>query len=181
MEYVREMLREMMPYFPFIAIIAMIAIRFTKEKEIMRISWDKLAQFTTALCVLAMARLLGYQFLLDTGNLEALPRLPWQIESQKWALGLVFWEDMFFAVPLYYIWKYMKTQWLQITLTVIISALFGLGHAYQGWNMVFISALLPYFVSYRYGKKYGFGTCMLGHIMYDVSTAYLIHMLPYLL
>lgn len=166
---------------PLLAVFAIIAIRFTKDKEIMRVSWDKLAQFMAFLCVIAMIRLLGYQFLLDSGSLESLPRLPEIIDMQKWTLGLVFWEDMFFAVPMYYIWKYMKTKWIQIALTVALSAVFGLGHLYQGWFAVVFLSFMPYFVSYRYGKKYGFGTCMLGHIAYDVSTVYLIKMLPYLL
>lgn len=100
MEYVREMLRSIMPFFPVIAIIAMIAIRLTKDKEIIRISWDKLAQFMTGLFVLAMVRLLAYQFLFDTGNLQSFPSLPEVIESHKWTLGLVF-GKICFSVYLY--------------------------------------------------------------------------------
>jgi hypothetical protein len=163
------------------ALVAMIIINFTREKEIMRISWDKLAQFVAFLVVLFVIRLMIYDFQYSSGTMTQLPTIPPEIAGNKWTLGLVFWEDMFFAVPLYFIWKYMSRKWLQVTLTVIISALFGLGHFYQGWFGVAITSLLPYFVSYHFGKKYGFGTCMLGHILYDVSTVYLILMLPYLL
>lgn len=181
MDFLRNILEYVAPFLPIIAIVAMIAIRFTKDRDIIRISWDKLAQFTAFLVILAMFRLLQYQFLLDMGIMKVLPTLPPMIDMQKWTLGLVFWEDMFFGVPLFYIWKYMNRTWLKVLLTVMISLVFGYGHAYQGMSGVVWASFLPYFVSYGFGKKYGYGTCMLGHVMYDVSTVYLIKLLPYLL
>ena len=181
MDLLRNIMEYIGPFLPVIAIVAMIVIRFTKDKDIIRISWDKLTQFMVFLVILAMFRLLQYQFLLDSGVMQSIPTIPPMIDMQKWTLGLVFWEDMFFAVPIFYIWKYMNRTWLQILLTVLISVVFGYGHAYQGTSGIVMASFLPYFVSYRFGKKYGFGTCMLGHIMYDVSSVYLIKLLPYLL
>jgi hypothetical protein len=181
MEFLRNILETIFPFLPLVAIVGMVAIRFTKDKDVIRISWDKLAQWTAFLVILAIFRLLQYDFLLNAGALRGIPTIPPMIDMEKWTLGLVFWEDMFFGVPLYYIWKYMNRKWLQIALTLIISAVFAYGHAYQGITGVIWAAFLPYYVSYNVGKRYGFGTSMLGHIMYDVSTVYLIKLLPYLL
>ncbi len=159
----------------------MLVIRFTKDKEIMRISWDRLAQFCGFLAILFVFRIYQFMFLLDMGLMKSMPVVPPEISGHLWTMGLVFWEDMFFAVPLFYIWKYMNRRWLQISLTVMLSILFGLGHAYQGPLVIVITAFLPYFVSYHFGKKYGFGTSMCGHVLYDFSTVMAIKTLPIML
>jgi hypothetical protein len=161
-----------------ISLLVMLVFNFTKEKETFRISWDKLAQFCGFLAILTVFRIYQYIFMLDMGLMKRLPMIPAEISGHMWTLGLVFWEDMFFAVPLYFIWKYMSRKWLQISLTVILSVLFGLGHAYQGWQGVAITMFLPYFVSYHFGKKYGFGTSMCGHVLYDFATVMAVQMLP---
>jgi len=168
--------------FPLIAIIGMVCIQlFNKEeKDLFRVSWDKLAQFTAFLFVLALFRLLQYDYLVGHG-LITMPRLPEELQFRKYSFGLVFWEDFFFAVPIYFIMKNCKRNWLKYGSIALISILFGLGHAYQGWTGVAITMFAPFFISYRFGKQYGFGTSMLGHIMYDCTTAYLVVLLPYLL
>lgn len=168
--------------FPVIAIIGMVWIQlFNKEeKNLFRISWDKLAMFMAFLFALAIFRLMQFDYLLSHGLMK-MPHLPEELRYHKYALGLVFWEDFFFAVPIYFIMKNCKRNWLKYSSIAIISLLFGLGHAYQGWSGIAITMFLPYFVSYRYGKEYGFGTVMVGHVMYDITTAYLIVLLPYLL
>ena len=159
----------------------MIIINFTKERDSMRITWDKLAQFVAFLVMVAVFRLLYYQYQFDTGAMQFLPTLPPEIGNNKWTLGLVFWEDMFFGFPIYLAFKYLKQKWLAILITVVLSVFFGLGHEYQGMYAVALTALAPYFVSNYFGSKYGFGTAMCGHVLYDVSTVYLIQLLPYLL
>jgi hypothetical protein len=172
-----------MAFFTFIgmAIVAMVAISYTKEKEIIRVSWNKVAEFLTFLTVLSIVRLAMFSFMLDMGLMKELPQVPIEILSSKWTLALVFWEDMFFGLPLYFIHKYMKNKWLKWTLTFLISALFGLGHMYQGLFAVLLLSLYPYFLSKKYGEKHGFGTVMMCHILYDNMTVYMIMLLPYLL
>ena len=161
-----------------VSLLIMLVFQFTQHRDLFRISWDKLAAFCGFLAVLFAFRILQYTFLLDMGLIDKLPTLHPQIAKSMWTLGMVFWEDMFFAVPLYFIWKYMDRKWLQLGLTVALSVLFGLGHAYQGMQAVVITMFLPYFVSYHFGKKYGFGTSMCGHVLYDFSTVMAIQMLP---
>ena len=164
---------------PITAIIGMFAVRFTSEKDLFRISWDKISQFVGFLALIFTWRLLQANFLYTTGLMEQFPQNP--VGMPFWTMGLVFWEDFFFAVPIYFICKHMTHKWLKFSLIFAISALFGLGHLYQGWEAVFILAFMPYFVTYRYGKQYGFGTTMICHILYDVSTVIFIKSLPYLI
>lgn len=167
---------------PVIAILGMVVARFSKtEKELFKISWDKVAQFIAFLVCIFVFRLLKIQFMLSTGLINQLPQLSPEQNMNKWTMGLVFWEDFFFAVPIYFMMKYMKTKWLRVTLIMALSILFGLGHMYEGWSACFVLAFMPYFVTYNYGKKYGFGTTMLCHILYDMSTIMIIRLLPYLL
>ena len=167
---------------PVIAILGIILIpRFTSEKELFKISWDKLAQFVAFLMCLSVFRLLQYDFMLSMGIIKSIPQAPPEITGQMWTLGLVFWEDFFFAVPIYFMMKYMKNKWLRVALIVALSIVFGLGHMYQGWQACVLLAFMPYFVTYNYGKKFGFGTTMLAHILYDVFTLSLVKILPYLL
>lgn len=146
----------------------------------MRISWDRVAQFCGFLALLFMIRVCSYSFLMNMG-ISGFPTIPGEIGSNIWTLGLVFWEDFFFGVPIYFAFKYLKNKKIAIALTVVLSILFGLGHLYQGWYVVGITALLPYFVCYKYGKKYGFGTTMVCHMLYDFSTVLSVKMLPYIL
>lgn len=175
-----------MAYFVIIgiALLAMLVLNFTKHREIMRISWDKVAQFCGFMALLTFARIASYDFLLQSGLSKSLPGMYPEIMSSKWTLMLVFWEDMFFGVPLYFIHKYWNgkiTRYLKWPVTIAMSLLFGLGHSYQGWQGVALTSLLPFFISKGYGEKYGFGTVMVCHILYDNITVYSILMLPYLL
>ena len=118
------------------------------------------------------------------GEINTFPTLPMEIETSKWTLALVFWEDVFFGMPLYFIHKYMNdgfAKYVKWTLTIMISLLFGLGHAYQGLFAVALTSLYPYFISKKYGERHGFGTVAICHIIYDNMTVYMIALLPYLL
>ncbi len=87
-----------------------------------------------------------------------------------------------FNIP--WIGKKQITQlWKPITWAIALglSVHFGMGHAYQGMSAVVITMLYPFFISYRYGRKVGFGTVMVCHILYDFITFYTIYFLPNLL
>lgn len=164
-----------------ITIIGMTIINFTKEKETMRIEWDKVAQFCGFLAMLFVFRVCSESFLVDAGLSTGNVGLPIEISQNLWSIGLVFWEDFFFAVPIYFMMKYMKRRWLAIAITIALSALFASGHMYEGPRAVFVTFFLPYFVTYQYGKKYGFGTTMCCHVLYDFSTILVAKMIPYIL
>lgn len=164
-----------------LVITAMIGIQFTKEKEIMRVELAQVAQFLAFMAIATFMRIAYYDFALQTGLMKGLPQIPDMIANSRWTLALVFWEDMAFGVPIYFAFKYLKRRWMAIAITIILSALFAAGHSYQGPIGVAITAFLPYFVCYRYGKKFGFGTTMVCHILYDFITFYTVWLLPLLL
>lgn len=170
-------------FLPVLAMLAMIKINFSKEKEIMRIDFGALAKFTAFIIMLTIFRVLKTDMDLDLGWTHSIPSLPPEIDAHRWTLGLVFWEDMFFAVPMYYLQKYMtKKTWLRRSIIVGLSVLFGLGHTYEGgYQTAVIMSFMPYFVTLRYGKKYGFGTTMCAHVLYDFATCYFVVLLPTLL
>ena len=82
----------------------------------------------------------------------------------------MFWEDCVFVLPIFLAFKYLHKKWA-ITIAIILSGIFGFGHLYQGETAVLITSIYPY-IAYRYGLKYGFGTIMLCHILYDYFTFY---------
>jgi hypothetical protein len=83
----------------------------------------------------------------------------------------VFTEDMAYAFPIYLAKDVMKvSKWLWIPLATALSIHFAIGHFYQGVVFGCISAVYPYFISYRYAKKTSFGTVMAAHLIYDWAT-----------
>lgn len=75
---------------------------------------------------------------------------------------------MFSLLLIYYAEKFLP-KWIFVPIVVLSSLIFGAGHLYQGYFVAALLSLYPYFVSYKYGKKYGYGTVMLCHITYDLS------------
>ena len=164
-----------------LALALMIGVQFTREKETMRITWLKVAEFMAFMVMVTLFRIYFIDFGLSTGLIERMPTLPLEISTNKWTLGLVWWEDMIFGFPIYLLAKYVDKKWLKWPLIVAISLMFGSGHAYQGMWAVALTSLYPYFISKKYGEKHGFGTVMLCHIMYDSFTTFGVLLLPYLL
>jgi membrane protease YdiL (CAAX protease family) len=62
------------------------------------------------------------------------------------------------------------SRFLKFLMLVISSLTFAAGHLAYG--PVWAGMLLIYvpFLSYRYGKKYGLGTVMVCHVLYDLFT-----------
>lgn len=183
METILDLLRNYGEFlFPAIAVLGMLIIpRINKaEKDLFKVSWPQMAQWSAFLLALAIFRIMQMDYMIEHG-LMAFPRTPPAFASGLYHLGLVFWEDFFFAIPIYFIMKKCERRWLRILSISLISLLFGLGHGYQGLHAIVLMTFMPYFVTYHYGKKYGFGTTMLAHVMYDCTTLFTIKLLPYLL
>ncbi len=159
-----------------LSLLAMVVLRFSKERAIMRIEFEKVAAFIAFMVMWTIFRVLKLDFLIDIGVINTI-HIPTDT-MPKWTIGLVFWEDMFFAVPIYFMMKYMKRKWLRNFFIVALSIMFGLGHEYEGPQAMLLLSFCPFFVTYHFGKKYGFGTTMCCHIIYDFFTAMLPLFLP---
>ena len=99
-----------------------------------------------------------------------------------WYIIMVWWEDLLFCVPVFYLSENSKlNKYLKFSLIFAISLLFGLGHGYQGVSGILVTSLYPYFISTHYAKRYGFGTVMVCHVLYDMITVAMIRLAPYIL
>lgn len=143
-----------------------------KHKEIVRVEFDKVGSFLGFLAFLTCWRIAAFSFGESLGIPP--PAYPRMLEEHgMWRLFMVWWEDLFYVLPMFWIIKKFK-PWIAGILIVLISMEFGSGHAYQGAMGVIITSLYPYFISYRYGKKYGLGTVMMCHVIYDFATVFTI-------
>jgi hypothetical protein len=100
----------------------------------------------------------------SAGNIAFLP----------WTVALtVFWEDACHGLPLLILKKLLPKTRVWSLIYILVMGLtmieFGSGHLYQGpMAALFLSFYIPY--SVNKGERYGFGTIMLCHMMYDLVT-----------
>lgn len=116
----------------------------------------------------------------DVSIVDALPKyeIPFNSITEVFS---VWWEDLFFAAPyLFLIRKYgwKKSLWA-LPLFVLTTAMFGLGHLYQGPSG-WISVIYPA-ISIGYGLRYGLGTMMVFHVLYDVVVITCAYAHPYII
>ena len=142
------------------------AIIFKKDKHIFRVQKKETLKFTAlALVVFGLRCVLASNAppeILNEDLVYMLKNMP------VWPLFLVFWEDIVFAAPVIYLDRkgYKK---LKIVATIAAMVIFGSAHLYQGIFGFFFSAGYLYILSINGGKKYGLGTIMIFHILFDLS------------
>ena len=169
-----------MDYAFYTGILILLAYQIFDRKTI-RVEWRSVASFCAFLTILTAVRISGYSYLLETMPGFTLPKVPEVILGMGiHKIILVFWEDAFFVLPIYFAMKRCRI-WVAVPLIIVLSAIFGMGHAYQGYWGIFVTSLYPFCISYRFGKKYGFGTVMICHILYDFATIYTLYFLPWLI
>ena len=165
-----------------IALSFMLITRFT-DKHAMRADFGAVAKFLAFMAMVTCIRIAGYDFMMRTGT--PLPGVPPELSAiGLWRLILVFWEDAFYVLPIYWMSKYEKDKKFKLltwSWALGLSLNFALGHAYQGLGGVAMTFFYPFFISFRYGKKNGFGTIMMCHILYDFITVMTIKLMPYFL
>jgi hypothetical protein len=172
---------ELLAFLPMILGVVFIAVLYFTEKDMMRIQWNSVASFIAFMFLITFIRISGFDFIqrFDAGFL--IPRPPPEIMDMGiWWFSMVWWEDAFFAIPLYWAHKKLKPI-LAWSLTIVLSLHFGMGHIYQGIGAALLLSIYPYYISLRYAKKVGFGTVMTCHVLYDFMTFFTIWLLPYLL
>lgn len=162
----------------YIGLAIMIAVWFF-DRDLLRIQWNSVASFCGFMTFVTLLRICWFDFQIRTGS--SYPAMPAEIyQSGIWSLGLVFWEDAFYAIPIYYAHKHLKS-WPAWGLTIALSLMFASGHTYQGYFVASLTAFYPYFISNRFGAVVGFGTVMACHIIYDMLTFLVVHLSPILI
>lgn len=113
-----------------------------------------------------------------------LGRIPPLLPVEASSLLFVWWEDVLFSLLFIYYAEKLLPRWAFYIVAVISSVVFGLGHLYQGWLAAILVSFYPYFISYKYGKKHGFMTIMVCHVVFDLviyGNTYILQFLKSLL
>lgn len=156
-------------------------IVFIRDPKVLRVDLKAVNYFVTIMICFTFFRLAILSFLSSYG-VDFSPILETFKYIEFWRLGLVFWEDAFFAIPIYYIidrWKWSK--FLALPAIATLSTVFAVGHLYQGLHVFLITLIVPYLFFYRYGKKYGFGTTMICHVLFDMFFLVALRLHPFII
>lgn len=144
------------------------------DKEIVRIEWKSLGGF---IAFLVLDYCIAYLGLLSGSVIDHI-NVPPQIDYHS--LIWVWWEDAVFVLPFFYFRNWL-TKYYYIALWVLFSLVFGYFHLYQGYIAMGVASLYPFLISYRYGKKFGMGTVMVAHIIFDFSQLLFAKLYPLLI
>jgi len=141
------------------------AFIYKKDKQILRIQKkEAIKVIGVAAFIFVLRCVLASHAPADIDN-----ELIWILKNMPiWPLFFVFWEDLVFTAPILYLERkgYNKTK---IALTIVAVLIFGSLHLYQGWFGFVFSSVYLYFISIGAGRKYGLGTIMIFHVLFDLS------------
>jgi len=160
--------------YPFwlLGIFMILATVFAGYKEVVRVEKVALLKWLRFLCIITAYRVVLFKLFPNVTMLKEAVKnvtsVPWQITPS------VFWEDAAHTLPLFFIQMWLGTDklWKRIVHYILLTMImieFGLGHVYQGIPAaIALSFYIPY--SLKLGKKFGWGTIMIGHILFDLTT-----------
>lgn len=145
----------------------------SKHKKMLRVTRAGLWRLTKFLSVVTAVRLF---WIYCVASPEALQQIGENINYLPWQTMFgVFWEDAVHVLPLalmskMYSDKKLFKYWYAI-LTTLVAASFGSAHSYQGLQAcVTLAFYIP--LALKMGRKYGFGTVILGHVLFDLVTTF---------
>lgn len=148
----------------------LLAIYFSPYRELLRVDKKAVVKFSKLLVILAAFRMVVFFFFADRilPHVQGANFLPWETSLT------VFWEDALHTLPLVIgalmmgMDKWYKKVIYYVAMVIVMIA-FGLGHTYQGMLAAFaLSFYIPFTI--EKGRQYGFGTVMICHCLYDLST-----------
>jgi len=141
------------------------------QKKVIRVEKKAFFDFAKFLAVVTLYRIVLFKIF---GHTKYLTDAAANISIIPWPLTLtVFWEDACHGLPLFLLKRLIgDRKWLKpfyyLALGLVMFE-FGLGHVYQGvLSACMLSLYIPY--SIKLGEKYGFGTVMLSHTLFDLTT-----------
>ena len=173
----KEIAEHMYPFW-ILGVVILGMVLASGHKYLLRAEKRPIAKWIILLCWITLYRVLMSKLL----NFQGISSSPSLVAFFPIAtVFTVFWEDAVHGLPLLIFKKLTKGyKWVKpiyYLLLVMVMVEFGLGHVYQGPLAAFcLSFYIPYTV--KMGEKYGFGTVMLCHMMYDfVTLMYAKHMI----
>lgn len=161
----------MYPYW-LMGIFVIMAVFLSGHKDTIRVDKKGLLSWARILGMVTIYRIVIFKLFSHNHVLQDMVK---HVTAIPWPLTLfVFWEDACHGLPLLLIQRFLGTDkwWKKAIHGVLMGTVmleFGLGHVYQGFIAAgLLSLYIPY--SIKIAKKYGFGTIMIGHTMYDLVT-----------
>ena len=154
-----------------LGLIMFLLVKNSKHADLLRVDKKGLRNFAWFLFGVTAIRFVMFKYLAPPQEIaqarELANLIPWQ------ACLMVYWEDLVHVVPLAILGRmFAQKRWYQlikIPLLILVMIAFGSGHVYQGFFAAFcLSFYIPY--TLMLGKKYGFGTIILCHMSYDLTT-----------
>jgi hypothetical protein len=159
--------------YPFwiLGALVIIATVCAGQKNLLRIEIKPILKWCSFLILITGIRI----FLLKSAGYVGLTGTPTGLMAIPWVASFtVFWEDICHSLPLVILNDLIGTtrKWARVVNQIAlftVSVSFGLSHLYQG---IVVSAILCFYVPYsiKYGKKYGFGTVIVCHTLFDLVT-----------
>lgn len=152
--------------------IMMVYLTLKSEyKNLLRVEKKAVFNWVKILAMVCFWRFLLFKFAASDGMIQQARSMAHLIPLP--AIFGVFWEDACFSMPLVLaslmFQKSKLYSWLSKPLLVLVMLAFACGHIYQGlFPALAISLYIP--VAMKMGKKYGYGTVMISHMLYDMST-----------
>lgn len=167
---IQEFALNMWPMWLF-GIFIICVVKNSVHKDLLQINYNGIKIFLFLLAILTLYRFLVIDFFSTKEYIYSIRSsvyfLPWQGSL------FVFWEDACHTLPLAIFSRIFNKgffyKMLYFIFILIVMLSFGLGHLYEG----IISAICLCFyipITLKLGKKYGFGTIMICHILYDLTT-----------
>jgi hypothetical protein len=166
-----EMATIMYPYW-MLGIFIIFATYQSSYRDLLRIQKESIGKWILCLAAITAYRFIIFSIFSTNEKLHSMTSaasfIPWQ------ATFTVFWEDASYVLPLVIfslclgqnkLWKKILTY----AMIAMVSVSFGLGHMYQGYAAAaFLSLYVPF--TFKKGQEVGFGTVMICHILYDLTT-----------
>lgn len=175
---IQEIILRMYPYW-FLGLFMLYYTYNSKHRDLLRVDFKAVGKWTVFVCLLGLWRYFALKYLPMPGaithGLQGVLLIPWQMTLT------VFWEDMCHGVPLVLLERFLSkkkikhSKWIMRLSTLVVMCSFGLGHLYQGMiAALMLSLYIPY--SIKIGKEKGFGTVMICHTLFDLTTIISIRM-----
>jgi hypothetical protein len=157
-------------FMPLILSFVFIGIAYVKNKNLMRIDWATVKKVTLIVLLAKLVNIGIIDLQVHLGLVSKIQLLEGtQMPMPFWWFFMVFWEDGFYGLVIYYLMEVDKILPKFVKKIIIFGICFNfmLGHLYQG-AIGMLAILYPFYISYKYGKKNGFGTVMICHILFDL-------------
>jgi hypothetical protein len=166
----QEIAQQLLPCW-ILGLFVIYAVRDSQYKDLLRVEFSPIVKFLKFMLIITAYRFIIFKFFTPHDMIEQIKETSNFIPIGA-TMG-VFWEDAVHALPLVILGKMFgqKTwyKWIRWPLLIGVMLSFGSGHLYQG---TFAAAALSFYIPFSMSKgdKYGFGTIMLCHMLYDALT-----------